>query len=386
MDKQPNLKILLIVNFILHFISACMAGVWISELVSSSGAMTPLAWFETVLAVIAISIGLSALSYIGIKHTPTLPQSVRGAAKAAFMVGYSAIAAVLLLAAASVLGAPAGERAHVEYAHQEFKTETELRRRAVSTIENRLPFLIDCENVGDAMSTQEGATGAFSREGGDVGRVAITLSNIADGCRSARNAIYANRAYLARQFARADRILIDMRRVIDSDKDRHQKMIEVRALADQWQRVMRGINDALATETLMAASEGLTKDWRAAGLPVAAANAIAQNFDGLADALVEGLEDIAAMKERPLPGIPVVSNIAYLGMYPDATLSALAIGAIIEVIPLAVILLGMSMMERANTPRVATLPIPTATTSHAEIGVRPKRSYKRRVVNGDARN
>jgi hypothetical protein len=92
MDKQPNLKILLIVNFILHFISACMAGVWISDLVSSSGAMTPLAWFETALAVIAISIGLSALSYIGIKHIPTLPQTVRGVAKAAFIGGYTAIA------------------------------------------------------------------------------------------------------------------------------------------------------------------------------------------------------------------------------------------------------------------------------------------------------
>ena len=31
MDKQPNISALLIVNFILHFISACMAGVWISE-------------------------------------------------------------------------------------------------------------------------------------------------------------------------------------------------------------------------------------------------------------------------------------------------------------------------------------------------------------------
>ena len=209
MNKQPNLKILLIVNGILHSISACMAGVWISELVSSSGAMTPLAWFETALAVVAIAIGLSAMSYIAIRHIPTLPQTVRGAAKAAFIGGYTAIAAVLLLAAASVLGAPAGERAHLEFAHQEFKTETELRRRAVSTIENREPFLIDCENVGDAMSNQEGATGAFSREGGDVGRVAITLSNIADGCKSARNSIYANRAFLSRQFARADRILID---------------------------------------------------------------------------------------------------------------------------------------------------------------------------------
>ena len=385
MNKQPNLKILLIVNGILHSISACMAGVWISELVSSSGAMTPLAWFETALAVVAIAIGLSAMSYIAIRHIPTLPQTVRGAAKAAFIGGYTAIAAVLLLAAASVLGAPAGERAHLEYAHQEFKTETELRRRAVSTIENREPFLIDCENVGDAMSNQEGATGAFSREGGDVGRVAITLSNIADGCKSARNSIYANRAFLSRQFARADRILIDLRRVIDSENDRHKKMIDARKLADEWQRVMRGINDALATDALFAASESLTKDWHAAGLPVAAANAITQNFDGIADALVEGLEDIAALKERPLPGIPVVSNIAYLGMYPDATLSALAIGAIIEVIPLAVILLGMSMMERANAPREPVSPSPQpALAASPEIAVRPKRPYKRRAPKGDA--
>lgn len=385
MDKQPNLKILLIVNGVLHSISACMAGVWISELVSSSGAMTPLAWFETALAVVAIAIGLSAMSYIAIRHIPTLPQTVRGVAKAAFIGGYTAIAAVLLLAAASVLGAPAGERAHLEFAHQEFKTETELRRRAVSTIENREPFLIDCENVGDAMSNQEGATGAFSREGGDVGRVAITLSNIADGCKSARNSIYTNRAFLSRQFARADRILIDLRRVIDSENDRHKKMIDARKLADEWQRVMRGINDALATEALFAASESLTKDWHAAGLPVAAANAITQNFDGIADALVEGLDDIAALKERPLPGIPVVSNIAYLGMYPDATLSALAIGAIIEVIPLAVILLGMSMMERGimppRAPASSAMPVLVAANDDTP---RPKRQHKRRASKGDA--
>ena len=134
MDRQSGFKILLSVNGILHFISACMAGVWISELVSSSGAMTPLAWFETALAVVAIAIGLSAMSYIAMRHIPTLPQNVRGVAKAAFLAGYTAIAAVLLLAAASVLGAPAGERAHLEHAHQEFKTETELRRRAVATI------------------------------------------------------------------------------------------------------------------------------------------------------------------------------------------------------------------------------------------------------------
>ena len=284
-----------------------------------------------------------------------------------------------------MLGAPAGERAHLEYAHQEFKTETQMRRTAVATIENRESFLIDCENVGDAMSNQESATGAFSREGSDVGRVAITLRNIADGCKSARNSIYANRAYLVRQFARADRILIDLRRVIDSENDRRKKMVDARKLADEWQRVMRGINDALAAETLIAASESLTKDWHAAGLPVAAANAITQNFDGIADALVEGLDDIAAMKERPLPGIPVVSNIAYLGMYPDATVSALAIGAIIELIPLAVIVLGMSMTERANAPRAPAAPAPLpALVGAPEIAVRPKRQYKRRASKSDA--
>lgn len=385
MDKQPNISALLIVNFILHFISACMAGVWISELVSSSGGMTPLAWFETALAVVAISIGLSALSYIAIRHIPTLPSSQRRIAQVGFFGGYSAIAALLLLAAASVLGAPAGERAHLEYAHQEFKTETQMRRTAVATIENRESFLIDCENVGVAMGNQESATGAFSREGGDVGRVAITLRNIADGCKSARSSIYANRAYLVRQFARADRILIDLRRVIDSENDRRKKMVDARKLADEWQRVMRGINDALAAETLIAASESLTKDWHAAGLPVAAANAITQNFDGIADALVEGLDDIAAMKERPLPGIPVVSNIAYLGMYPDATMSALAIGAIIELIPLAVIVLGMSMTERANAPRAPAAPAPLpALVGAPEIAVRPKRQYKRRASKSDS--
>ena len=114
---------------------------------------------------------------------------------------------------------------------------------------------------------------------------------------------------------------------------------------------------------------------------VAAANSITQNFDGIADALVEGLDDIAALKERPLPGIPVVSNIAYLGMYPDATVSALAIGAIIELIPLAVIVLGMSMMERANMPRVPSQPSPVAPPA---IALQPKRQYKRRTPKSDA--
>ena len=93
---------------------------------------------------------------------------------------------------------------------------------------------------------------------------------------------------------------------------------------------MRGVNDVLAVEAMQAVSDAIRKDWNAAGLPASAANAITQNFDGLADALIEELDDIAALKTQPLPSLPVVSNIAYLGMYPDATMGALAIGALIE--------------------------------------------------------
>lgn len=358
MEKLPNTNGLMSANFIMHFISACLAGVWIADLVSSSGAMTPLAWFETALAVIAISVGLSVCTYIAMRHIPMLPLAQRRRAKMAFIAAYAVLALVLASAAASVLAAPAGEHAHQEYALQEMKSETELRRRGAAQIQNRVPMLIDCENVGNAMSNQEGATGAFSREGGDVGRVAITLHNIANGCATARDTVYTNRAYLARQFARADRILIDLRRVIDSENDRHTKMIDARKLADEWQRVMRGINDALATEPMVSVAESIRKDWHAAGLPAAAANAITQNFDGVADALIDGLDDIAALKVRPPPGLPVVSNVAYLGMYPDATMGALAIGALIELIPLGGILLGMSIMERSIAMQEVPAPQP----------------------------
>lgn len=376
MDNTKSPPGLFGINFALHGISASLGSVWIADLVSSSGGMTPLAWFETGASGLAIALGLSGCSYIAMTHIPALPQPQRGKVKAAFIAAYGALALVLGTAAASVLAAPAGEHAHQEHSLQEMKTETESHRRAAAQIQNRGPLLNDCIANGHSMGGQEGATGAFSREGGDVGRVAITLQNIASGCEIARDSVYANRAFLTRQFARADRILIDMRRVIDSENDRRKKMVDVRKLADEWQRIMRGIKDALAIETMLAASDALSKDWHAAGLPAPAANAIAQNFDGIADALIEGLDDIAALKVQPLPGVPVVSNIAYLGMYPDATMGAVAIGAIIEMIPLGGILLGFAIMERGNVPRVPSQPSPVAPSV---IAVRPKRQYKRRT-------
>jgi hypothetical protein len=194
-----------------------------------------------------------------------------------------------------------------------------------------------------------------------VGRVAITLANIASGCSTARDAVFSSRAHLAWSFARADRVLIDMRRVVDSDIDRLAKMVAVRKAVDEWQRIMRGVNDVLAVEAMQAVSDAIRKDWNAAGLPASAANAITQNFDGLADALIEELDDIAALKTQPLASPPVVSSIAYLGMYPDATMGALAIGALIELIPLGGILLGMSIMERGTALREMSEPQPSPT-------------------------
>lgn len=377
MDKSTVVRGLMPANFIMHFISASLAGVWISDMVSQSGPMTPLTWFETILAVIAISIGLSVCTYIALRHIPALSPEQRRKAKIAFITAYGALALVLATAAASVLGAPAGERAHQEHGLTEMKAATEVRRRAAATMQNRVPSLTDCENTSGAMSTQEGATGAFSREGGDVGRVAITLSNISNSCATARNAIYASRAQLARLFARADRILIEMRRTIDSDMDAHDRMVAVRRYSDEWQRVMRAVNDALPVEAMLAVSDALRKDWHAAGLPPSAANAITQNFDGLADALVEGIDDIAALKTAPLPSVPVVSNIAYLGMYPDATMGALAIGAIIELIPLGGILLAFAIMEKSVSgnrvlPPVNAAPRITASRTPKRRGRPPK--------------
>ncbi len=41
MDKSTVVRGLMPANFIMHFISASLAGVWISDMVSQSGPMTP---------------------------------------------------------------------------------------------------------------------------------------------------------------------------------------------------------------------------------------------------------------------------------------------------------------------------------------------------------
>jgi hypothetical protein len=48
-------------------------------------------------------------------------------------------------------------------------------------------------------------------------------------------------------------------------------------------------------------------------------------------------------------------------MYPDATMGALAIGALIELIPLGGILLGMSIMERSIAMQETPEPQPAPT-------------------------
>lgn len=56
------------------------------------------------------------------------------------------------------------------------------------------------------------------------------------------------------------------------------------------------------------------------------------------------LDDIAALKEAPLPTVTAPSNVMYLGLYPQATMGAIAIGIFIELIPLGGILLGLMIL------------------------------------------
>jgi uncharacterized membrane protein len=344
--KLPaSVRGLMAMNMVLHTISGIFAGVWIADLVAPSGHMDALAWFKTILSMIAIAVGLTYGSYIALRHIPTLPPSKRSTAMGIFIAAYLALAAILAVAAASVLAAPSGERAHMEASLEEMKVATEDRRRAAASINNRLPALNECSGTAGRMSVQEAATGAFSREGGDVGRVATTLANIAAACENTREAIYASRARLSRLFTRLDSLLLDTRRIIDSDMERHAKLVEVRKRGDEFARLARTINDALQVEAMQAVADAMRRDWYAAGLPATGAAAIVQNFEGLAEALTEGMDDIAALKDAPLPSVPAHSNIMYLMLYPEATIGAIAIGAIIELIPLGGILLGFMILS-----------------------------------------
>lgn len=350
--KLPtSVRGLLAMNMVLHAISGVFAGVWISELVAPSGQMDALAWVKTILSMIAIAAGLTYGSYIALRHIPTLPPSKRGPATVIFVAAYLALASILAVAAASTLAAPSGERAHMEASLDAMKEATEDRRRAAASINNRLAALSECSATANRMSLQEAATGAFSREGGDVGRVATTLANIGDACENARQAIFGSRARLSRLFARMDSLLLDTRRTMDSDMERHAKLVEVRRQGDEYARLARSTNDALQVEAMQSVADAMRRDWYAAGLPASGAAAIVNNFEGMAETLTEGLDDIAALKEAPLPTVTAPSNVMYLGLYPQATMGAIAIGIFIELIPLGGILLGLMIMApRAGRP------------------------------------
>ena len=137
----------------------------------------------------------------------------------------------------------------------------------------------------------------------------------------------------------------------------NQQLATLRKQGDEFQRLMRGINDALAVEALQAVADALRKDWDAAGLPPGGAAAIAQNFTGLAETLAEGLDDIAALKSEPAVGITSENAMAYLYLYPHSTIGAIAIGICIELIPLLGIILGFAILmqrpARVNTPDAA---------------------------------
>ncbi|MEP2987366.1 MAG: hypothetical protein ABJN65_12015 [Parasphingorhabdus sp.] len=353
---QPRLPTsvrgLLTMNMVLHIISGIFAGAWVADLVAPTGSMNAAAWFKTLLSMVAIAVGLTYGSYIALKHIPALPPSKRRSAMGIFMAAYLALALILGLAAASILAAPSGEQAHMEASLTAMKNATDKRRRAAASINNRLPALTECNATAGRMSVQEAATGAFSREGGDVGRVATTLANIAAACETTREAIFGSRARLSRLFSRMDSLLLDTRRIIDSDIERHAKLIQVRSRGDEFARLARSANDALQVEAMQAVADAMRRDWYAAGLPASGAAAIVQNFEGLAEALTEGLDDIGALQRAPLPSIPAHSNMMYLVLYPEATIGAIAVGAFIELIPLGAILLGfMIMVPRSGRPR-----------------------------------
>lgn len=362
---------LLALNMILHVISGIFAAVWIANLVAPSGDMTLLAWLETILSAIAIAAGLSYGSYIALMHIPSLPPSRRGKAVGIFIAAFGAMALLLGIASSSVLASASGEVAHMEYTLLQQSEAKQVRQQAAASIANRIPALNDCVNSASNMQVQEVGTGIYSGEGGNVGQVATALANIRDGCANARAAIFASRAKLSRLFSRIDRLLIDTRRVIDSDMERHEKLVTVRKNGSDYARLTREVNDALAVEAMQTVADAMRKDWLAAGLPPSAAAAITQNFDGMAEELTEGLDDIAALKDAPIPSMPVVSNMAYLALYPEATIAAIAIGACIELIPLGGILLGFAIMTQKGSGGAA--PIEASPGAPKKVG-RPRKT------------
>jgi hypothetical protein len=114
-DRFPNsVRGLLGWNMILHTGSGIFTGIWTANLVAPSGALGFVNWVEVLLAVLAVTIGLTYGSYMALRHIPFLSPSRRKTAMLVFVAAYSALALNLSIAAASVLGAPSGEYAHME--------------------------------------------------------------------------------------------------------------------------------------------------------------------------------------------------------------------------------------------------------------------------------
>ena len=365
---------ILIINVLFHLLSGVFTGVWISDLVAPTGEMTLLTWLETIMSAVAIAAGLSYGSYIALTFIPTLPPAKRKQVMGIFVAAYLAVALMLGLASSSVLASASGEVAHLEANLNNQTDATQVRQRAAASLINRSSVMNDCVNSAGNMSVQEAGSGTYSGEGGNVGQVATALTNIREGCANARAAIFASRAKLERLFFRIDRLLIDTRRVIDSGMERHEKMVAVRKNGENFTRLMREVNDALPVEAVQAVADAMRKDWLAAGLPPSAAAAITHNFDGMAEELTEGLDDIVALKEEPIPTMPVVSNMAYLTLYPEATIAAIAIGACIELIPLGGILLGFVMVTQKGSGGGGPRPIPTEIAAPPRRVGRPRKS------------
>jgi hypothetical protein len=73
----------------------------------------------------------------------------------------------------------------------------------------------------------------------------------------------------------------------------------------------------------------------------------------------------------------VVSKVSYLWLYPDATMGALAIGLVVELIPLSGILLGLTVLK--GTPTMPSPMQPARMDGAAETARKP-RARKLRVV------
>jgi hypothetical protein len=365
MDRKEQIAFrgLMSANFILHMVSAIFAGIWIADMLAPDGIMGVLDWVKVSLSILALAIGLTFSSYIALKFIVDLPEKTKRLAKIVFITVYVIIGLNLAVASASVLASAAGERAHVEHTLDRYREAIEERRRATSDLLNRAPALNECVVTAKAMSDEEVSSGAFSEAGRNVGRVAITIQNVSTGCDVALRALFASRSTLTRQFARAERILMEARQVIDGDQDRATKMIMVRKLMHELGSVLRTINDAFPTEALQSAADATSKDWYAIGLPEGAAFALTGNFSAVGDRVTEGLDDVIALKTKRLPTMSVVPSMAYLAMYPQSTIGALVIGIIMEGLPLSTILLGFALLGRKEDDDHAAMIIaPTAIT------------------------